>query len=115
MLLSRVDHILHIRTKTWPKITFKSLLLVKNAVLETISLKLYIALQILQNAVNLKSICMQTISDKMYFDIIANRQKKIYLQKWTIITFVKCRGMSVCSALLAFLVPYSPGIVLGVQ
>ena len=39
--------------------------------------KLYITLQILQNPVKLKSMGMQKISDKMYFDIIAYRQKNI--------------------------------------
>ena len=33
---------------------------------------------------------MHKISDKIYFDIIANRQKKYNLKKWTVITFVKC-------------------------
>ena len=42
--------------------------------------KLYITLQILQNIVKLKSVSMQKISDKMYFDIIANRQKKYNLK-----------------------------------
>ena len=42
--------------------------------------KLYITLQILQNTVKLKSMGMQKISDKMYFDIIANRQKKYNLK-----------------------------------
>ena len=72
MLISLVDHILHIRTKTWPKIKFECLLLVKNVFFEMFSSKLYITLQILQNTVKLKSMDMQTISDKMYFDIIAN-------------------------------------------
>ena len=33
---------------------------------------------------------MQKFSDKMYFDIIVNRQNKIYIEKWTVIKFVKC-------------------------
>ena len=81
-----MDHILHIRTKTWPKITFKSLLLVKNVFFEMFSPKLYITLQILQNTIkmNWKSMGMQKISDKMYLDVIANRQKKIYMDGYNI-------------------------------
>ena len=41
---------------------------------------MYITLQILQNTVKLRSMGMQKISDKMYFDIIANRQKKYNLK-----------------------------------
>ena len=40
----------------------------------------YITLQIPQNTVKLKSMGMQKISDKMYFDIIVNRQKKYTLK-----------------------------------
>ena len=86
MLISLVGHILHIRTKTWSKITFKSLLLVKMFfffclfVFLIFSPKLYITLQILQNTFKLKSMGMQKFSDKMYFDIIANRQKKYTLK-----------------------------------
>ena len=69
---------LHIRTKTWPKITFKSLLHVFFFLI--FSPKLYIILQILQNTVKLKSMGMQKISDKMYFNINANRQKKYTLK-----------------------------------
>ena len=75
-----MDHILHICTRTGPKITFKSLLLVKKSVFEIFSPNLHITLQILQNIVKLKSMGMQKISDKMYFDIIANRQKKYTLK-----------------------------------
>ena len=81
VLISLVDHILHIRNKTWPKMTFKTFLLIKIYIFLLIfSPKLYITLQILQNTVKLKSMGMQKISDKMYFDIIANRQKKYNLK-----------------------------------
>ena len=80
MLISLVDYILHIRTKTWPKIMFKSLLFVKKCIFEVFSPKLHFTLKILQNSVQLKSMGMQKISDKMYFDITANRQKKTNLK-----------------------------------
>ena len=72
-----MDHILHSRTKIWPKMTFKSLLLFFffNFLPKTIHV-----LQILQNIVKLKSMDMQKVSDKMYFDIIANRQEKYNLK-----------------------------------
>ena len=64
-------------------INLKSLLLVKKYSFwnppppkKKITKKLYITLQILQNTVKLKSMGMQKISDKMFFDIIANMQKK---------------------------------------
>ena len=61
--------------------TFKTFLLIKIYIFLLIfSPKLYITLQILQNTVKLKSMGMQKISDKMYFDIIANRQKKYNLK-----------------------------------
>ena len=80
MLISLVDHKLHIRTKTRPEITLKSLLLVKYVFFEIFSPKVYITLQILQNTIKLKSMVMQKISDKLYFHIIANRQKKYILK-----------------------------------
>ena len=61
--------------------TFKTFLLINIYIFLLIfSPKLYITLQILQNTVKLKSMGMQKISDKMYFDIIANRQKKYNLK-----------------------------------
>ena len=75
-----MDHFPHVRTETWPKITFKSLFLVKNVFFEIFSPKLHITLQILPNTVKLKPMGMQKISDKMYFDIIAHRQKKYILK-----------------------------------
>ena len=77
VLISLMDLILHISTNTWPKNTFKSLLLVNNVCFEIFSPKLDVTLQILRNTVKLKSMGMQKISDKMYCDIIANRQKNI--------------------------------------
>ena len=78
VLMSLVDHILHLRNKTWPKITFKVTFTSTKCIFEVFSPKLYITLQILQNTVKLKSMGMQKISDKMYFENTANRQKKKY-------------------------------------
>ena len=73
--ISRVNHIVTIRTKIWMKIAFKKPFLQKMIFNFFFSLKLCNTTKVFQNTANLKSISLQMISDKMHFDAVALRPK----------------------------------------
>ena len=73
--ISRVDHIVTIRTKIWMKTAFKKPFLQK--MIFFFSLKLCNTTKVFQNTANLKSISMQTTSDKMHFDAPSRLDRKM--------------------------------------
>ena len=93
MSISLVDHILHIRTKTWPKITFKSLLLVTNVFLFFFLFSppnYTLHYKYSKIPLNWSPWACRRFLIKCFL-ILLRIGRKIYLEKWTVITFFKCR------------------------
>ena len=89
VIISLVDHILHIRTKTWPKIMFKSLLFVKNAFLK-FSLQSTLLYKYSKKTFNWSPWACKRFLIKCILILLRIGRKKKELEKWTVITFVKC-------------------------